>query len=198
MQLIYIHGFNSDAQSVKGRMLQDWCAVHRPEIRVQRPDLNQPPEQVMALLADLIAQDPQTAVVGSSLGGFFATACVAQHGVRAVLVNPSVRPFESFMRYFQPFDPTDLVGHVTEGGWAVQREHLEQLRGLFEPVPKHPANILVLLKEGDEVLDYRVAAAHYAQDGAQCPMIIEPNGDHFMHDMADKIPLMLDFLFPAR
>lgn len=198
MQLIYIHGFNSDAQSVKGRMLQDWCAVHRPEIRVQRPDLNQPPEQVMAILGDLIAQDPQTAVIGSSLGGFFATACVAQHGVRAVLVNPSVRPFESFMRYFQPFDPMDLVGHVTEGGWAVQREHLEQLRGLFEPVPKHPANILVLLKEGDEVLDYRVAAAHYAQDDAQCPMIIEPNGDHFMHDMADKIPLMLDFLFPAR
>ncbi|MFZ3192934.1 MAG: YqiA/YcfP family alpha/beta fold hydrolase [Moraxellaceae bacterium] len=197
MQLIYIHGFNSDAQSVKGRMLQDWCAAHRPEILVQRPDLNQPPEKVMALLADLIAQDPQTAVVGSSLGGFFATACVAQHGVRAVLVNPSVRPFESFMRYFQPFDPMDLVGHVTEGGWAVQREHLEQLRGLFELVPQHPANILVLLKEGDEVLDHRVAAAYYAQDGAQCPMIIEPNGDHFMHDMADKIPLMLDFLFPA-
>ena len=75
MQLIYIHGFNSDAQSVKGRMLQDWCAVHRPEILVRRPDLNLPPEQVMALLADLIAQDPQTAVVGGSLGGVFATAC---------------------------------------------------------------------------------------------------------------------------
>lgn len=197
MQLIYIHGFNSDAQSVKGLMLQDWCATHWPEIRVQRPDLNLPPEQVMALLADLIAQDAQTALVGSSLGGFFATACVARHAVRAVLINPSVRPFESFMRYFQPFDPMDLVGHVTEGGWAVQREHLEQLRGLFEPVPKFPENILVLLKQGDEVLDYRVAASHYAQDGAQCPMIIEPNGDHFMHDMADKIPLMLDFLFPS-
>jgi predicted esterase YcpF (UPF0227 family) len=53
----------------------------------------------------------------------------------------------------------------------------------------------VLLKQGDEVLDYRVAEAYYGQDGAQCSMIMESGGDHFMHDMADKIPLMIDFLF---
>ncbi|MEC7120487.1 MAG: YqiA/YcfP family alpha/beta fold hydrolase [Pseudomonadota bacterium] len=196
MQLIYIHGFNSDSQSAKGRMLREWAAQHRPELRVQCPDLNQPPEQVMALLDQLIQQDPQTALVGSSLGGFFATACVARHGVRAVLINPAVRPFERFLRYFQPFDPADQIGHTTAGGWQVRRSDLDQLRTLFEPTPVHPERILVLLKQGDEVLDYRVAEAHYSQDAAQCPMIVEPDGDHFMHDMGDKIPLMMDFLFP--
>lgn len=198
MQLIYIHGFNSDAQSVKGRMLQDWCALHRPDIRVLRPDLNQAPEQVIAVLDALIAQDPQTAVVGSSLGGFFATACVARHALRAVLINPAVRPFERFTRYFTqgvPLSP-EYIGYSTDGGWDLRWRDLDQLQGLFEPIPKHPENILVLLKEGDEVLDYRVSVAHYGQDGAQCQIIIEPDGDHFMHDMVDKIPLMLDFLFP--
>ena len=62
--------------------------------------------------------------------------------------------------------------------------------------------MLVLLQTGDEVLDYRQARDYYSQDGAQCPMLIERGGDHFMHDLQDKIPLVVDFLFgrsgPAR
>lgn len=195
MQLIYIHGLNSDAQSVKGQWLADWCAIHRPEITVLRPDLNHPPEQVMLVLRDLIAQHPQTALVGSSLGGFFATACVAQTGVRAVLVNPSVTPFRSMLRYFADTDEANTVGHVTDGGWQIRKGDLDQLFALYRPVPLYPERLLVLLKQGDEVLDYRVAEAHYGQANAQSPMLIEAGGDHFMHDMADKIPLMIDFLF---
>lgn len=56
-------------------MLQDWCQANRPEIKVLRPDLNLPPEQVMTLIHTAIATDPHTGLVGSSLGGFYATAC---------------------------------------------------------------------------------------------------------------------------
>jgi predicted esterase YcpF (UPF0227 family) len=191
MQLIYIHGLNSDALSPKGQMLTDWCATHRPEITVVRPDLNLPPMQVMAILRKLIESDSNTAVVGSSQGGFFATACVAQFGIKAVLVNPSVRPFETLKRFFAQ----GQHGHTTAGGWTITESDLADFATLFNPVPRFPENILVLLKQGDEVLDYRVAEAHYGQDGAQCSMIIESGGDHFMHDMTDKIPLMIDFLF---
>lgn len=191
MQLIYIHGLNSNAQSPKGQMLAEWCAMHRPDIQVIRPDLNLPPRQVMALLTDLINSDVNTGLVGSSLGGFFATVCTAQFGVKSVLVNPAVRPFERFLRYFKD----GQHGFTTEGGWTITKSDLADLAALFNPVPLHPEKILVLLKQGDEVLDYRVAEGYYGQNGAQCSMVIESGGDHFMHDMADKIPLMIDFLF---
>jgi predicted esterase YcpF (UPF0227 family) len=191
MQLIYIHGLNSDAQSPKGQMLTDWCAIHRPEISVVRPDLNLPPLKVMEKLTQLIENDSNTGLVGSSQGGFFATACVAKFGVKAVLVNPSVRPFETLKRFFAH----GQHGHTTAGGWTITESDLVDFATLFNPVPLYPENILVLLKQGDEVLDYRVAEAHYGQNDAQSSMIIESGGDHFMHDMADKIPLMIDFLF---
>jgi predicted esterase YcpF (UPF0227 family) len=191
MQLIYIHGLNSDAQSPKGQMLTDWCAIHRPEIKVVRPDLNLPPVQVMEILSQLIESDPNTGLVGSSQGGFFSTACVAKYGVKAVLVNPSVRPFESLKRFFT----NGHHGYTTAGGWTITESDLADFATLFNPIPLHPEKIFVLLKQGDEVLDYRIAEAYYGQDGAQSSMIIESGGDHFMHDMADKIPLMIDFLF---
>ena len=192
MQLIYIHGLNSDAQSPKGKMLKDWCAIHRPEIQVVRPDLNFPPVQVMEKLSQLIERDSNTALVGSSQGGFFSTACVAKYGVKAVLINPSVRPFESLKRYFTH---SHSGGYTTAGGWTITERDLDDFEVLFNPIPLHFEKILVLLKRGDEVLDYRIAKSYYGQDGAQCSMIIESGGDHFMHDMADKIPLMIDFLF---
>ncbi len=191
MQLIYIHGFNSDAQSPKGQMLTDWCAIHRPEIEVVRPDLNFPPNQVMEKLSQLIERDSNTALVGSSQGGFFSTACVAKYGVKAVLVNPLVRPFESLKRFF-----TDgQSGYTTPGGWMITESDLNDFKALFNPIPLHVEKIFVLLRQGDEVLDYRIAQSYYGQDGAQCAMMIESGGDHFMHDMAEKIPLMIDFLF---
>ena len=191
MQLIYIHGLNSDANSTKGQMLQDWCQANRPEIKVFRPDLNLPPQQVMQLLEEAIAQDSHTGIVGSSLGGFYATACVAKFGVRAVLVNPSVRPFERFKRFFANGE----AEYVTDTGWHVTPSQLDDLKNLFRPVPPKPDKVLVLLKQGDETLDYREAESYFSQDNAQSALIIEPGGDHFMHDMDTKIPLMINFLF---
>ncbi len=191
MQLIYIHGLEADHTSAKGQWLAEWCARHRPDITVHRPNLNVPPEQVMDTLGHLIAQDANTHVVGSSLGGFYATLCVARFEVRAVLVNPSVRPFVSMQRFFV----RGQTEHATSTGWVITPAQLDTLAQMFEPVPVHPERILVLLKTGDEVLDYRQARDHYSQDGAQCPMVIDLGGDHFMRDMKDKIPLMVDFLF---
>lgn len=191
MQLIYIHGLNSNSESAKGQMLEDWCKTHRPEIRVVRPDLNLPPQQVMQLLDEAIAQDPHTGLVGSSLGGFYATACVAKHAVQAVLVNPSVRPFERFKRFFAQGE----TEHHTETGWVVTPDQLEDLKALYQPVPASPDRILVLLKQGDEVLDYREAESYFSQEEAQSALIVEPGGDHFMHDIDSKIPLIINFLF---
>lgn len=191
MQLIYIHGLNSDSNALKGKMLRDWCAEHRPEINVIRPDCNLPPLEVMEILTQAIQNDPHTGIVGSSFGGFFATVCTAKFGVKSVLVNPAVRPSERFKRYFT----NGQNGYTTEGGWNVTQSDLVDLETLYEAVPTHAEKILVLLKTGDDVLDYRVAEGYYGQDDAQSSMVIETGGDHVMLDMDSKIPLMIDFLF---
>lgn len=191
MQLIYIHGLSADHHSVKGQWLQDWCAHNRPDIVVQRPNLNLPPSEVMATLEQLIAHDVHTALVGSSLGGFYATACVAKWGLRAALLNPSVRPFDSMQRFFQHGE----TRHATETGWVITPDQLDDLKQLYQPVPVHAERLMVLLKEGDEVLDYQMALSHYSQKGAQSIMYVEPGGDHFYRDLQDKIPLIMAFLF---
>ena len=71
--LIYIHGFNSSPQSHKAGLLRTWLAQHRPDIQFIAPDLNKFPEQVAELLASLVRQYPQAGLLGSSLGGFYAT-----------------------------------------------------------------------------------------------------------------------------
>lgn len=191
MQLIYLHGFNSNANSIKGKMLDDWCQAHRPEINVIRPDLNMPPKQVIQLMGDLIAKDAHTGLVGSSLGGYYATVCSSLFDVRAVLVNPAVKPFERFKRFFANGE----TSFVADTGWVITPDQLDDLGSYFLPAPKYPHNLLVLLKQGDEVLDYREAEQYYGQAESQSPMIVEPGGDHFMHDMETKISLMINFLF---
>lgn len=197
MQLIYIHGLDSGKGSIKGQWLEEYCAKHHPHIKVQRPDLNMPPLQVFAHLSDLIKQDSQTVLVGSSLGGFFATACVAEFQVPAVLINPSVRPFESFKRFAKDVAEDDMttILRSTEGSWHITQQDFVDLKTLYKDVPKHADKMLVLLKTGDEVIDYRIAEQHYAQDGAMSQIIIDEGGDHFMHDLQDKIPTIMQFLF---
>lgn len=206
MQLIYIHGFNSSSASVKGKMLSDYCAQHHPHITVRRPDLNRSPHEVVILLSELIAQDDRTALVGSSLGGYFATVMVGKHNIPAVLINPSTRPFDTLSSYVSSdlashALPPEHIVHVTEGGWEITRQDFHDLESLYQPVPAHADKLLVLLKTGDEVIDYRLAQAYFSQpdshqrQGAQSQIIIEQGGDHAMLDFAEKIPLVLQFLF---
>lgn len=199
MQLIYIHGLDSGKNSIKGQWLEAYCAENHPHIIVQRPDLNMPPLQVFAHLSKLIAQDEQTALVGSSLGGFFTTACVAEFNLPAVLINPSVRPFDSLQRFVNKDNvsnqKTDTIIYSTEGGWNITHQHFADLKTLYKDVPENADKMLVLLKTGDEVLDYRIAKEFYSQTGAASQIIIDEDGDHAMHDIQDKFPMMIQFLF---
>ena len=74
MNIIYIHGLDSDANSTKGLLLEDYCDKHYPEIKVYRPDLNSAPKQVFEQLVKSVIElnkEDKTVLVGSSLGGLF-------------------------------------------------------------------------------------------------------------------------------
>ena len=181
--LIYIHGFNSSPASFKARVLQAALAERVPGATFLAPALPPSPAAAKRLLEALVVAHPQAILVGSSLGGYYAGWLAERYDLRAVLVNPAVRPYEL------------LHGHVgmqtnlyTSEQYEFTAAHIEELRAL-EQARVTPARYLLMLETGDEVLDYRQAVARYA--GAQ-QYVIE-GGDHGFGDFADHLEVVFAF-----
>ncbi|MEJ2898368.1 YqiA/YcfP family alpha/beta fold hydrolase [Acinetobacter sp. NS-4] len=189
MNIIYLHGFKSSALSIKGQQIKSYCQQLN-HVQVHLPDLNFPPEQTLAYVAAMIENLDQVVLVGSSLGGFYATQLVAKYGVPAVLINPAMRPWQLFRDLFG----SDQIPYVVNAEWTLDHTHLDQLEQMAVPFVQDADKILVLLQQGDEVLDYREAQRYYSNASHQSMLITEANGNHAMENFADKIPMALQFL----
>ncbi len=202
MQIIYIHGLHSGANAEKGQLLKNFCNQYFPQINVLCPDLNQSPDKVLPLLIDLVNKNPNTGIVGSSLGGFFSTLVSKETKCKAVLLNPSTNPAKSLKRFApENFDElsNDSILHTTAGGWQMTKADILWFeKNRLEKV-SNPEKFLVILKQGDALLDYRVTENYFSQSqdnkNGQSHIIIEPNGDHPMSDFATKLPQVIQFLF---
>ncbi len=186
--LIYIHGFNSSPASFKARVLQAALAERVPSATFLAPALPPSPYAATRLLDALVVAHRQAILVGSSLGGYYAGWLAERYDLRAVLVNPAVRPYELLH---------DHVGMQTNLYTGERYEftgaHVEELRAL-EQDRVTPARYLLMLETGDEVLDYRQAVARYA--GAQ-QYVIE-GGDHGFGDFAEHLEVVFAFAGLAR
>lgn len=189
MNLIYLHGFQSSPLSMKGQLLYAYVQQHRPDIQMHLPDLNAPPLEVLAQLSALIQSLSNVALVGSSLGGFYATQLVAQHHVPAVVINPAMRPWQLFQNLFG-----DVLPYTVHPNWHLTAQQLDDLADIALPVAQDADKILVLLQQGDEVLDYREAQRYYSAASPSAMIMTEAHGNHAMDDFADKIPMLLQFL----
>lgn len=188
MRLYYLHGFNSSPGSAKALLVKDFLARHHPQVELVLPALHFAPAEAIAMLeADIQAHSGPKALMGSSLGGFYATYLAEKHDLKAVLVNPAVRPFELLADYLGP-----QVNPYTGEHFEVRAEHMAQLQALYiQPLAK-PGRFWVLQKQGDEVLDWRQARDHY--QGAR--LTIDAGGDHAFTDLAKylpQVPAFLDF-----
>ncbi|ENU21086.1 hypothetical protein F994_00554 [Acinetobacter bohemicus ANC 3994] len=186
MNIIYLHGFQSSPLSIKGQYIQAFC---QNQHHVHLPDLNMPPEQVLAYVSEMIACLDQVVLIGSSLGGFYATQLVAKHAVPAVLINPAMRPWQLFHDLFGSELP-----YVVNAQWTLDQTQLDQLEQMAVPFVQDADKILVLLQQDDEVLDYREAQRYYSNAAHQSMIMTEANGNHAMDNFADKIPMALQFL----
>ena len=191
MRLIYIHGLDSDANSTKGRLLDEYCQQHHPEFEVLRPDLNLHPMQVLEKLKKMVDDPKQTILVGSSLGGYFATLVSNERQCGAFLLNPSIQPHISLQRFFNKDTATgdNTIGHTTAGGWEITQADLQwfakhQLQDLTLP-----PNVTVLAKLGDELLDAQKTADFYQAKGAK--VILQSGGDHRMSDFSEQLPMVM-------
>ena len=183
--IVYLHGFRSSPQSQKARRLKAHLEARGLGHRFWCEALPVSPAAAIALAERQIAAaaTPVT-VVGSSLGGYYATWLAERHGLRAVLINPAVVAHLSLAAFVGR--QTNLY---TGEAFDFRPQHVDELRAIEVPRLSRPQDFLLLAETGDEVLDYRQAVAKYA--GAQ--QVVLPGGDHGFTRFDDYIEMIVAF-----
>src|SRR5690606_26482169 len=124
--------------------------------RLRIPALPHHPRQAIAQLEACLAELGRPLLVGSSLGGYYATHLAERHGLKALLINPAVTPHRRFDGYLGP--QTNLyTGEV----WELTQDHIAALAELEVAPPQDAERYQVWLQTGDETLDYRDAVEFY-------------------------------------
>ncbi len=187
--LVYIHGFQSSPQSAKARQLAADLADRHPSVRFVAPGLGFDPAAALATLEaalDALAAQgcPAPVLVGSSMGGFYATILAERRRLKAVLVNPAVRPFELLRGFLGP-----VTNPYTGEQYILGERDVEALRAMDVARPSRPQDLLVLLQTADETLDWRQAAEKYAD----CSVLKLLGGNHAFEHFEDCFPLLYRF-----
>jgi predicted esterase YcpF (UPF0227 family) len=193
--ILYLHGFRSSPQSVKARQMAALVAGRFPNVTWWCPQLPPSPRKAMELLMNGIQTWPQAtmAVVGSSLGGFYATAVAAQTGCKAVLLNPAVNPARDLEKYIGE----QTSWHDPQERFFFLPEFVDELRAITQTTAQPKATSLTQLErtfaviaKDDEVLDWKEMHARYA--GAHIKLL--EGGDHALSDFDDHVDEVLAFL----
>lgn len=203
MNIIYIHGLDSDANSTKGLLLEDYCDKHYPEIKVYRPDLNSAPKQVFEQLVKSVIElnkEDKTVLVGSSLGGYFSTLVSNHTGCPALLLNPSTQPHVTLQRFanellLESVEDKILDNHIlhtTAGGWNITHADLQWFANHQLLSIDYPHKIAVVLKKGDELLNAELSKDFYQSHGAT--VTVQTGGDHRFTDFSEQLPMVISTL----
>jgi predicted esterase YcpF (UPF0227 family) len=184
--IFYIHGFNSSPASHKARQLLERLRAEGREREFACPGLPHRPGAAIELLEREVRAHPPANVtlVGSSLGGFYATWLTERLGVRSVLVNPAITPHEGLRAWLGP-----QKNLYTDEAYELTQAHLDELAALQVPRPARIENYLLMHTTGDELLDWRVAVDHYKG----CRSVIVQGSDHGFAEFGDYLDIVLQF-----
>jgi predicted esterase YcpF (UPF0227 family) len=181
--LIYIHGFNSSPASYKAELLKKRLSASGRGADFLAPALPVSPAQAAKMLDDIAARHRGAALVGSSLGGYYATWLAEKHGLKAALLNPAVRPYDLLKDHVGP-----QQNLYSGERYEFTRQHVAELRAL-ETESITPARYLLVTATGDEVLDYRSGVERYRG----CRRIVIDGSDHGLSDFGSHAEAVLEF-----
>ena len=186
--LLYLHGFRSSPQSAKARLMAQHMAARHPTVHGWWSQLPPAPHPALAMVLDGLQRWPRTsmAVVGSSLGGFYATTVAERTGCKAVLLNPAVNPARDLAKYIGE----QTSWHDPDEHFFFQAEYVQELVDLHCGALSDPRRYWALIAKGDEVLDWREMQGRYAQSRVR---LLE-GGDHALGDFELYIPEIMAFL----
>ncbi|QID16913.1 esterase [Nitrogeniibacter mangrovi] len=183
--ILYLHGFRSAPGSVKATRLRDYMTERGLAAQFWCEQLPVSPKAAIALIEAQIARcDTPPTLIGSSLGGYYATWLAERHGLKAILVNPGVLSHISLA----PFVGTQTNLYTGET-FEFTETHIAELEALEVARITRPARYWLLVETGDEVLDYRHAVAKYA--GARQTVL--EGGDHGFSRWDDYLADILRF-----
>lgn len=174
--LLYLHGFRSSPQSTKARLVAQRVAERHPKVQWWCPQLPPSPHDAIDLVMKGIARWPRSsmAVIGSSLGGFYATYVAGMTRCRAALLNPAVHPARDLLHAIGK----QTAWHDPSEHFDFRREYINELRALEVGSLTRPERFFTVIAKGDEVLDWREMSARYS--GGRIKLI--EKGDHALSD----------------
>jgi len=184
--ILYLHGFISSPASRKAVMLGDYVRGQAPGVEYLVPALHHRPAEAIAQVHAICDErhPADLLVVGSSLGGFYATVAAERAGCRAVALNPAVHPQRHFDRYLGP-----QQNLYTGERFDLTPGHVAELAAIDPPAITRPERYWLIVETGDEVLDYREAVRRYAG----CRQDVFAGGDHSFTRFPDLLPQLFEF-----
>ena len=186
-KLLYLHGFNSSPQSHKAQLIAQYMQQRNCLHLLLSPQIPVVPEEARVFLEQLVEETLKThslSFVGSSLGGYYATYLAEKYAGTAVLINPSVKPYQTLKAYLG-----ENRFYFDDGYWDFNESHIKQLKDMDVDKITQAERYFVLLQTGDETLDYGEAQLKYKQ--AKC--IIEQGGDHSFVGLERYLPQIMQF-----
>ena len=186
-QILYLHGFASSADSTKANLIDSYIKKNSRSTKILIPDLDNDIENAYHQIDEIIKLESPSSIIGSSLGGFYATYFSEKYELLCVNINPAV----------PPIDMSEYLGenqnYSTGEKFIINKDHLKLLGKMSKNIRvlKRPKNFMTLIQSGDEVLDYKQAIRYFA--GSQIE--IRFGGNHsfegFEHYFS-KIKIFLD------
>lgn len=187
LHILYLHGFLSAPQSKKAQQTIAYCGQKGMADRIHVPALMQGPAATIHKLSELIRSLPGNSLglIGSSLGGYYATYLAEAFHLPAVLINPAVGPLEFWESHLG-----EHKNYYSDHLHVVTPRYIEELRSLERNLLQYPENFMVMVQTGDETLDYRKAVSKFSDSR----LVIRENGNHSYQGYDRELPDIEAFL----
>ncbi len=184
-RILYIHGFNSSPLSMKSTATEQYLIDHHSNVQFHCPQLATSPNSAIKQLEQILAQYPEDhwQLMGSSLGGYFSSYLAEKYHLKAVLINPAIRPFELLADYIG-----EQKNPYTEEVYQVTEAHILDLQNLYNKKISEK-QYMVMVQTGDEVLDYQQAVDKYHHS----QLIVQQGGDHSFINYQTMLPAIMNF-----